>query len=210
MEVKLWGDKRERDSYENLAELYAIIKTTEKLEKAFVRDLVPAAAYEAECRKLIGQFKNLAAVLRHVVPSVDDFAAAHRMDCPAAVHRLVVAAVPATDEHRVVAAASAASAVGMVAECVQHFITAMDVLKLNMVAVDQVHPHLTDLSSSLGKLAGILPPDFEGRAKIKDWISRLSKMAAADELTDQQARQLSFDLESSYNAFMVALPKQNY
>ncbi|GFZ06254.1 vacuolar protein sorting-associated protein-like protein [Actinidia rufa] len=81
----------------------------------------------------------------------------------------------------------------------------MDSLKLNMIAVDKVHPLLSDLSSSLNKLT-ILPPDFEGKTKMKEWIVRLSKMEAADELTEQQARQLHFDLESSYNSFMAALP----
>ncbi|PIM96963.1 hypothetical protein CDL12_30577 [Handroanthus impetiginosus] len=100
---------------------------------------------------------------------------------------------------------SATTSAAIVAECVQNFITAMDSLKLNMVAVDQVHPLLSDLSASLNKLS-ILPPDFEGKTKMREWIARLSKMGAADELTEQQARQLHFDLESSYNSFMAALP----
>lgn len=41
------------------ADLYAIIKTTEKLERAFVRDAVSAEAYEEACSRLIGQFKVL-------------------------------------------------------------------------------------------------------------------------------------------------------
>lgn len=211
MEVKLWNDKREREMYESFADLYAIIKTTEKLEKAYVRDLVPSADYEAECLKLIAQFKTLSTSLRDAVPSVERFAEAYKMDCPAALNRLLVSGVPATVEHRMAAmsasAGAAASSAAAVAECVQHFITAMDSLKLNMVAVDQVYPLLSDLSGSLAKLGGgILPPDFEGRVKVKDWLARLSKMGAADELTEQQARQLHFDLESSYNAFMAALP----
>ena len=92
-----------------------------------------------------------------------------------------------------------------VAECVQNFITAMDSFKLNMVAVDQVFPLLSDLSGSLNKLS-IFPPDFEGKVKMKEWIGRLAKMGAADELTEQQSRQLHFHLESSYNSFMDALP----
>ena len=87
----------------------------------------------------------------------------------------------------------------------QNFITVMDSLKLNMFAVDQVYPLLADLSASLNKLS-ILPPDFEGKTKMKEWIGKLSKMGASDELTDQQARQLHFDLDSSYNSFMAALP----
>ncbi|WCJ25858.1 hypothetical protein M5689_007716 [Euphorbia peplus] len=205
MEVKLWNDKREREMYENFAELYAIIKATEKLEKAYVRDIIPSSEYETECQKLIAHFKTLNSALKDIVPSIEQFTNTYKMDCPAAINRLVTSGVPATVEHRAAAAASGNTSAATVAECVQNFITAMDSLKLNMVAVDQVHPLLSDLSGSLNKLS-ILPPDFEGKMKMKDWILRLSKMGAADELTEQQSRQLHFDLESSYNSFMAALP----
>ncbi|KAG5561501.1 hypothetical protein RHGRI_004520 [Rhododendron griersonianum] len=76
---------------------------------------------------------------------------------------------------------------------------------MNIIAVDQVHPLLSDLLSSLNKLA-ILPSDFEGKTKMKGWIAILSKMGAADELTKQQVRQLLLYLESSYNSFMATLP----
>ncbi|OAY69954.1 vacuolar protein sorting-associated protein 28 homolog 1-like [Ananas comosus] len=210
MEVKLWHDKRERELLDSLADLYAIIKTTEKLEKAYVRDLVSSTEYEAECLKLIAQFKTLSSSLRDAVPSVDRFADAYKMDCPAALNRLLVSGVPATVEHRASAssasASAAASSASAIAQCVQHFITAMDAVKLNMVAVDQVHPLLSDLSASFAKLGAILPPDFEGKVKVREWLARLAKMGAADELTEQQSRQLHFDLDSSYNAFMAALP----
>lgn len=203
MEVKLWNDRRERERYDNLADLYSIIRATEKLEKAYVRDIIPPADYEADCLKLIAQFKTLTSSLPD---SVDRFVDAYNLDCPAALNRLLSSGVPATVEHRAASSSSSSvSSASVVAECVQHFITAMDSLKLNMVAVDQVHPLLADLSSSLAKLS-LLPPDFEGRVKMKDWLARLSKMGAADELTEQQARQLHFDLESSYNSFMAALP----
>ncbi|KAB5560546.1 hypothetical protein DKX38_005503 [Salix brachista] len=205
MEAKLWNDKREREMYENFAELYAIIKATEKLEKAYVRDIVPSSEYETECQKLIAHFKTLVSSLKDTVPSIERFTDTYKMDCPAAINRLVTSGVPATVEHRAAAAASSTTSASIVAECVQNFITAMDSLKLNMVAVDQVYPLLSDLSASLNKLS-ILPPDFEGKTKMKEWLLRLSKMGASDELTEQQARQLHFDLESSYNSFMAALP----
>lgn len=126
------------------------------------------------------------------------------MDCPAAVNRLIVSGIPATVEHK--GSSSDSGTAVAVAECVQHFITAMDSLKLNMVAVDQVHPLLSDLLAALSRLPQ-LPPDFEGKVKARDWITRLNKMGAADELNEQQSRQLLFDLESSYNAFIQSLPK---
>ncbi|KAJ1434791.1 VPS28, C-terminal domain superfamily [Sesbania bispinosa] len=205
MEVKLWNDKREREMYDNFAELYAILKATERLEKAYVRDIIAPHEYESDCQKLIAHFKTLASTLKDTVPNIQHFADTYRMDCPAAINRLLISGVPATVEHRVAAAASASNSASIVAECVQNFITAMDSLKLNMVAMDQVHPLLSDLYASLNKLT-ILSSDFEGKTKMKEWIARLANMGAADELTEQQARQLHFDLESSYNSFMAALP----
>ncbi|KAF6163268.1 hypothetical protein GIB67_025132 [Kingdonia uniflora] len=205
MEMKIGIDKREREMYDSFADLYAIIKTTEKLEKIYVRDTISSEEYEPECFKLIAQFKTLTSTLKDTVPSIERFCDTYKMDCPSALHRLITSGVPATVEHRAARAASSTTSAAIVAECVQHFITAMDTLKLNMIAIDQVHPVLADLLSSLNKLS-LLPPEFEGRVKMKEWITRLSKMGAADELTEQQARQLHFDLESSYNLFMAALP----
>lgn len=205
MEVELWKDKHERDMYENFAELFAIIKAAEKLEKAYVRDIILPTEYEPECQKLIGHFKTLASTLKDTVPSIERFHDTYKMDCPAALNRLLITGVPATVEHRAAVAMGATTSASVVAECVQDFITAMDSLRLNMVTVDQVHPLLSDLFSSLNKLT-ILPSNFEGKTKMKEWIARLSKMGAAEELTQQHARQLNFDLDSSYNSFLEALP----
>ncbi|KAL5228471.1 hypothetical protein ABZP36_016736 [Zizania latifolia] len=209
MEVKLWNDKRERELLESLADLYAIIKATEKLERAYVRDLVSAADYEAECLKLISQFNSLTSSLAGVV-TIPRFVEAYRLDCPAALNRLVQSGVPATVELRAAASSSApassAASAAAIAQCVQSFITAMDAVKLNMLANDQVRPLLHDLSTSMGKLGPVLPPDFEGKVKMCEWLAKLNKMGAGDELTEQQARQLNFDLDSAYSAFMASLP----
>jgi ESCRT-I complex subunit VPS28 len=207
MEVKLWNDKRERELLESYADLYAIIRVTEKLERAYVRDLVSAADYETECLKLISQFNTLSSSLAGLV-TIPRFVQAYRLDCPAALNRLLQSGVPATVELRAsssVPASTAASATA-IAQCVQSFITAMDAVKLNMLANDQVRPLLHELSTSMARLGPMLPPDFEGKVKANEWLAKLHKMGAADELTEQQARQLNFDLDSAYAAFMAALP----
>ncbi|KAK9268109.1 hypothetical protein L1049_010549 [Liquidambar formosana] len=194
MEVKLWNDKREREMYENFAELYAIIKATDKLEKAYVRDIITSSEYELECQKLIAHFKTLSSTLKDTVPSIERFADTYKMDCPAALNRLVTSGVPATVEHRAAAVASGTTSAAIVAGMCAEFYHGDGLVEIEY-----------DLSASLNKLS-ILPPDFEGKTKMKEWIGRLSKMGAADELTEQQSRQLHFDLESSYNSFMAALP----
>jgi hypothetical protein len=52
------------------ADLYSIIKTTEKLERAFVRDAIDAAQYEEACGRLIGQFKVLWSSMKDTVSSL--------------------------------------------------------------------------------------------------------------------------------------------
>ena len=49
------------------ADLFAIFKTTEKLERAYVRDAVTSKEYEPACQKLIGQYKTLWETLRDTV-----------------------------------------------------------------------------------------------------------------------------------------------
>ncbi len=49
------------------ADLFAILKTTEKLERAWTQDAISAADYELACTKLIAQFKTLWGTLRDTV-----------------------------------------------------------------------------------------------------------------------------------------------
>lgn len=81
--------------------------------------------------------------------------AMYNMQCPMALRRLKEVGMPATLEHgvRKERDGTASTAIA-VAETVQHFITAMDSLKLNMVAVDQIYPLLSDLVQSMMKVGG--------------------------------------------------------
>ena len=39
------------------SELFAVINTLQNLEKAYIKDLVPAAEYTSQCSKLLVQYK---------------------------------------------------------------------------------------------------------------------------------------------------------
>ena len=56
-EVKLYRNPREREKYDNQAELFAVINTLQCLEKAYIKDAVPAKEYTAHCSKLLVQYK---------------------------------------------------------------------------------------------------------------------------------------------------------
>lgn len=82
----------------------------------------------------------------------------------------------------------------------------MDALKLNMKAVDEIHPMLSDLMQSLNNV-NTLPAEFE--AKIRNWLITLNAMKANDEIDEIQVRQLLFDLENAHNAFYRSLSDKN-
>eukprot|EP00033_Pygsuia_biforma_P000886 GCRY01001025.1.p1 GENE.GCRY01001025.1~~GCRY01001025.1.p1 ORF type:complete len:213 (+),score=32.65 GCRY01001025.1:143-781(+) len=200
-EVRLCNNRNERELYDNMADLFAIIATTERLERAYIKDSIPASEYTPACLKLIAQFKTARNLLEKEVPDVLEFMKTYGLHCPAAKTRLLDSGVPATIEHGGTSdSSSAVNQAQHVAEAVQHFITAMDSLKLNMVATDQLRPCLEDLMDSLNKI-NTLPPDFDGRKNVLSWLQVLSKMRAHEELTEEQQRQMTFELDSAYASF---------
>lgn len=203
-EIKLYENSKERQRYEELSELYAIIKATELLEAAFIRDAIAAEEYTAACNRIISQFKTTEAALIHrkEIESVDKFFKEFQVDCPKAYERLVVTGVPAT-----VIFATGKDSRGetvIVAETVQQFITAMDALRLGQKAVDEVQPLISDLTGTLVRVPN-LPTDFQGCVKMRQWLNKLNEMRAADEMDEEECRQLLHDLDSSYSAFIKHL-----
>lgn len=189
---------QERDYYESLADLYSIMIATEQIERAYLKSTISANDYTQICQTLIGQFKTFTGLMPDI--NIKNFMAQYEMNCPAAYKRLVEIGVPATVEHSVQVAGTA-SQNKIIAETVQFFITLMDSLKLNVIAVDEVHPQLSDLMQTLNKAHG----SNWGKSKIKDWLIALNQMKASDELDPTQVRQLLFDLESAYAEFQHSL-----
>jgi ESCRT-I complex subunit VPS28 len=204
-EVKLFDSARERGTYEELSDLYSIIKATEALEVAYARDAVSTSEYGEACSKLISQFRTTESglVSGGKIASVDKFMKDFSVDCPRAYDRLVRVGVPATVIH---ASHDDRQESVLVAETVQYFITAMDALKLEQRAVDEIQPLVADLMNALTKIRG-LAADFEGKRKLQYWLEQLNKMRAVDNIDEDAARQLIFDLESSYSAFMAYLSR---
>ena len=208
-EVKLFASAKERRKFDDLADLYSILVATEHLEKAFGRDAVTAAQYETQCSRLISQFKLSEAALRAdgTVGDVGDFMDQYSMDCPRARERLLRHGVPATVLHAE-SRAGAGAGEALAAETTQHFITAMDALKLEERAVDSVQPLLQALMSSIARMP-LLPSEHAGPAKLRAWLQKLNEMRAMEELSDDQARQLSHDLETAYSEFMRFLTEKS-
>lgn len=193
-EVRLYRNPREREKIDNLAELFAVINTLQCLEKAYIKDSVKNKEYTGNCSKLLVQYKAaFKQVQGEEFPTLESFMTKYRLDAPAALERI-------KEDRPITIKDDKGNTSKLIAEIVALFITAMDKLKLDYRSMDDLHAELKDLNESLSRLS-LLPPDWTGRQKISTWLTTLSAMQASDELDESQARQLSFDLESSYNDF---------
>lgn len=193
-DVKLFRNAREREKYDNMADLFAVVNTLQHLEKAFLRDCVTSKEYTAACSKLLVQFK---AAFKQVhgdeFPNIEAFVKKYRLDCPAALERI-------KEDRPITIKDDKGNTSKCIADIVSLFITIMDKLRLEIKAMDELQPDLRDLMDTMNRLSS-LPSSFEGKQKVSDWLNTLSSMQASDELSETQVRQLLFDLESSYNAF---------
>jgi ESCRT-I complex subunit VPS28 len=193
---------KDRRRWDQLAEFFAIITSVEHLENARIKNAIERNDYTAKCSTLTGQFKDAESALLadNAIESTSAFVAQYSMDVPYAMERLVKYGVPATVLHRNHDEHDAIGRARQAAETTQCFITAMDALKLEQRAVDEVQPLISDVMDRLNKCEG-LPKDFSGLEAARRWLITFNAMRASDELTDEQVRQLLHDLDTSYSAF---------
>ncbi|SLM40003.1 Vacuolar protein sorting-associated, VPS28, N-terminal [Lasallia pustulata] len=208
-EVKLSTSTAERDLYDSLAEIYSIIITLDGLEKAYIKDSVTESEYTETCSRLLKQYKsNLTdeTVAREFV-DLETFKRTWEIDCPRATTRLhtglpatISLPTPTTSAH--VPNPSSAPYGALISTATENFITFLDALKLHMYSKDSLHPLLSEVIQSVNK---VTDRDFEDRGKIIQWLIALNQMRATEELSEEQARELSFDMEGAYHGFKATL-----
>ncbi|CAI7666747.1 unnamed protein product [Penicillium pancosmium] len=211
-EVKLVSSSGERDLYESLAEIYSIIVTLDGLEKAYIKDVVTETEYTETCTRLLKQYKSSLgdeSVSQSFV-DLETFKRSWGLECPRATERLRIG-LPATVEqasHNAPAAnnSTAGGAPGasgsLILAATENFITFLDALKLNMVSKDALHPLLSEVIQSVNK---VTDGEFQDRGKIIQWLIALNQMRATEELSEEQARELAFDIEQAYQGFKATL-----
>jgi len=193
--VKLCTSKKEKEHFDHLANLYGIIRAVEGLEKAFSSpNAISSTDYRRECAKLIDQFHTTQQFAELETPEqIKQFMSQYNLQCKMAYKRLVELGTPGST--------STGATTKIVAEIVQHFITLVDTLRLDMTAVDDIQPLLSELVDSLSSSLIL----FEGKEKIMNWFQMINRMKATEELTPEQKRQMIHDLETSYNSFHKSL-----
>jgi ESCRT-I complex subunit VPS28 len=87
-EVKLCKSVKEKERYDNLANLFAIITTIQQLEKAYSKDCVTAKEYTASCSNLLAQYKSAFKLVENEFNTIDDFVKKYKLDAPIALERI--------------------------------------------------------------------------------------------------------------------------
>lgn len=204
-EVRCYDSQEERKQLEELADLYSIFRATESIETAYSRSAILQDAYADECTRLIGQFKDAERILissgkiQSMARFIDEYKL--KSDCPRALDRLVHAGVPATDLY--VSGHRQADQVNVM-DVTANIISALDALKLDHRAVDEIKPVISDLVSSLSRVRG-MKPNREPMLRMNAWLQKLSKLRAVDILDEDEARQLGLDLDTSLADFKAYL-----
>ncbi|GAB7344197.1 hypothetical protein MBLNU457_2088t1 [Dothideomycetes sp. NU457] len=206
-ELKLANNNTERELYESLAEIYSIIITLDALEKAFLKDSISESDYTETCNRLLKQYKsNLADdVVAKAFVDLEHFKRQWDIEAPRATERLKLG-LPATIEapsHKPAAQNSGSGVnAGNLVAASENFITLFDAIKMNLLSKDTLHPILVETIQAVNK---VTDQDFENKGKIVQWLITLNQMRAAEELSPEQARELSFDMNQAYDGFKAVL-----
>ncbi|UJR14547.1 hypothetical protein I4U23_001543 [Adineta vaga] len=192
-EVRLWKNPRQRERYDNMADVFSIITTLQALEKAYIKDLVEPVEYTRHCEKLIAKFTAAFRQIESDFSRIEDFARKYKLDCPAALLRIREGRPITVRDDR-------GNMNKAIAETVSLFINLMDKLKLNIRANDMLQTDVRELLDVIHRM-NLIPSNYIGREKISKWLNTLTNMNAAEEITEEQARQFQLDLETCYSEF---------
>mmetsp|Transcript_23973 Transcript_23973/g.32644 ORF Transcript_23973/g.32644 Transcript_23973/m.32644 type:complete len:89 (-) Transcript_23973:48-314(-) len=79
-------------------------------------------------------------------------------------------------------------------------ISAFDILSINIDSVDEIAPAIRDIQQALSQYPN-LPPAYEGLGLMEKWCNVLNQKKASDTLSEDEIRQLKFDIDLSLNSF---------
>ncbi|XP_015686109.1 vacuolar protein sorting-associated protein 28 homolog, partial [Protobothrops mucrosquamatus] len=141
--------------YDNMAELFAVVKTMQALEKAYIKDCVNPNEYTAACSRLLVQYKAAFKQVQGLeINSIDDFCRRFRLDCPLAMERI-------KEDRPITIKDDKGNLNRCIADIVSLFITVMDKLRLEIRAMDEEKS--TNVDPFRGKISS--HPPYQPKTK---------------------------------------------
>ena len=188
----------EQISFEKDQNLYSLIKTIEYLEWAYMSGKIKGQEYDAEFRSLYHHFDMCIKSIPNFA-GIDKFFALHQLDhCQTAKQRVKTGMSGYKGEE------TDKSLAIRVMDITSKMIGAMDQLEMDYCDIDLILPSIKTIQSALDSYPN-LSSDNQCKVKITKWVNILDQRTAADSLTEDEKRQLKFDLSSSYQQFEAIL-----
>ncbi|KAG9394674.1 Vacuolar protein sorting-associated, VPS28 [Carpediemonas membranifera] len=193
-EVKLTKTTMDEKNYDLLANMFACMKCIDYLERIYASGDIKEDQYVMQCKQLLNQFFQLKQSVKDIAPDHERFAGDFSLQCPSALAR-IREGVPATSQNGV--SLSGPSQIIAANKVTEKFITLMDQLHMNYrtkqdlaIGVESTYEAMIDLA--------LLPVDFSGKVEFQKWINTFNMMRATDSLSEEQAGELLFACEHTY------------
>jgi len=191
--VDLWNSPAERAIFDDMAELYAILRTTELLETAYTRDAVEKNEYLENLQRLLTQFKNTEKALleRGAIDSLAGFVYKYQLDCPKAMQRMTQGMPDEVGKNE----DNNKAMIGHVRDMTELFIYCSNLISMGRTAVDELRPQLEQLLKKINKVKSLIPQ--YDPVSIEKWIKQMEQMRASEQLDEDAGRQLLYDLNNA-------------
>ncbi|EON67202.1 hypothetical protein W97_06455 [Coniosporium apollinis CBS 100218] len=208
-EVTFSSLEAETEMHETLADIYGILVTLDKIERAFLKDSISESAYADTCSRLMKQYKAYLSdeATKRAFGDLESFKRDFDVNVPLATARLRIG-IPATvqgSRQQASGQATGKAAPELVMSATENFITLLDAIKIGLLEKDTLHPLLVEVIQAVNQVTDV---DFEGKGKIVQWLIVLNQMGVADKLDENRARELRFDIEQVYRAFKGLLARE--
>jgi len=79
-----------------------------------------------------------------------------------------------------------------------------DMLEMNMSSIDYLVPNLRTCYTALKKYPSF-PPNFDGTVKMERWYNKVSELKVTDQLSEDDIKQLKFDISDVYEKFSLII-----
>lgn len=101
-EIKLVTSTKDREHYDSLAEIYAVLTSLEFLERAYLRDSIQHTQYTPTCLRLLAQYNGIVGSNPTLLgdTGIEGFRDRYSISATHAISRLKIG-VPATVEHAI-------------------------------------------------------------------------------------------------------------
>lgn len=194
----------EQIQFEKEQNIYSIVKTMEFLvrktcsnfaqEYAYMNGKIQGPAYDSEFKILFQQYVLCSNSITNFV-GIDRFALENDLNhCQSAIMRIKAGKsnYGGEDVNRGLGQ--------IIYEITSKMITANDVLEIGQKSVDEIAPHLREAHQALSRYPN-LPSVYTGLTQLTKWTKFMESKAATYELSDDEIRELKYDLGHALQNF---------